>query len=222
MHKMQRDATFPALHSHRLTVIPLSFPPWGDSSETIRPVLQNTLTELDIPVTSGNATKCRDVNISRPSVAWQSASPYENRLLTPCCRGNPPLVARSRLPSWERARACPVLDTGVRANPSSPSALSAPSAVNLRLRAPTPVIPAEAGIHPPICPLRHARGRLRAGYGGERAERRSPFSPKDTSRQPLFRDSMCYTNRRSGMGMNNKGQPLDTHSTRWYCSGIHV
>ena len=43
---------------------------------------------------------------------------------------------------------------------------------------------------------------------------RSPSCPS--------RESMCYTNRRSGLGMNNKGQPLDTHSTRWYCSGIHV
>ena len=43
---------------------------------------------------------------------------------------------------------------------------------------------------------------------------RSPSSPS--------RESMCYTNRGSGMCMNNKVQLLDTHSPRWYCSGIHV
>ena len=47
---------------------------------------------------------------------------------------------------------------------------------------------------------------------------RSPSSPS--------RESMCYTNRRSGMrsGMrlNNQVQLLDTHCARWYCSDIHV
>ena len=46
----------------------------------------------------------------------------------------------------------------------------------------------------------------------------SPFSPPATP----FRESTFYAKLRSGMRMNNKVQLLDTHCTRWYCSGIHV